>query len=325
MSRYKKYSELSFLEKLGIGFDFFGNENARRESKEENNVCIIFKSGCIIFFLALLLISLITPYYLLIITLQSQAQNPIILLNVISSLTYTTTCFLFCINLCSYCCTSKTLLVIISICDIFTLLSDILNFNQYKDFNSIFCIINGVYCLYLFYPIYIVYRSIKLESFREGIVMNSQKSEDGDYLNMINLNNNKNYDNKNIKNNNNINKGDNNYKNNNNNIESKSASYQNDIRLTLIQNLESNNMNNDINIEIKGIDEDDNDEIFDTENEDYNDNEDNKDNNDNKDKKDNNNIDNKEKNSYERNDNDNIGNNNDNHYSKYNNSDQDFL
>jgi hypothetical protein len=107
----------------------------------------------------------------------------------------------------------------------------------------------------LYYPFYIIYKSIKEESIDLEYIINKQKNADGDYLNMID---NSNQNNKNKYNNNN--------KKSNNNNESRDENDPNNIRLSLIKNLESNNIDNDINVEIKGIDENDNDENIEIEN-----------------------------------------------------------
>ena len=101
----------------------------------------------------------------------------------------------------------------------------------------------------MYYPFYIIYKSIKEESIDLEYIINKQKNADGDYLNMID---NSNQNNKN--------------KYNNNNNESRGENDSNNIRLSLIKNLESNNIDNDINVEIKGIDENDNDENIEIEN-----------------------------------------------------------
>ena len=234
----KTYSQFTFLQKLGIKFDYFGYEKSRLFSGACDCDHIINKVTGIIFGLCLLSISFIAPYYLLFLAFQNYNHNTlIIVLNIFSSLTYTITNFIFYLIVCGCCISSLTLIFVISFCNIFTIISDIINYNLYKGSNTFLCFLN------------IIYKSIKEESIDLEYIINKQKNADGDYLNMID---NSNQNNKN--------------KYNNNNNESRGEDDSNNIRLSLIKNLESNNIDNDINVEIKGIDENDNDENIEIEN-----------------------------------------------------------
>lgn len=248
----KTYSQFTFLQKLGIKFDYFGYEKSRLFSGACDCDHIINKVTGIIFGLCLLSISFIAPYYLLFLAFQNYNHNTlIIVLNIFSSLTYTITNFIFYLIVCGCCISSLTLIFVISFCNIFTIISDIINYNLYKGSNTFLCFLNIIYCLYLYYPFYIIYKSIKEESIDLEHIINNQKNADGDYINMID------YSNQNNKNKYNNNKS-------NNNNESKGENNPNNVRLALIKNLKSDNIDNVINVEIKGIEENDNDENFET-------------------------------------------------------------
>ena len=67
MPRYKRYSELTFFEKLSIDFNKDGYEEARRKAENDDDCayCIfsLIKCFCILSIFAIIIVSFFSPYF----------------------------------------------------------------------------------------------------------------------------------------------------------------------------------------------------------------------------------------------------------------------
>lgn len=168
MPRYKKYSELTFFEKLSIDFNKDGYEEARRKAENDDDCayCIfsLIKCFCILSIFAIIIVSFFSPYFCLFCSFNlnneinnnytyyknfshyefKETKKYLCVANLISSFSYTFTFWIFCINCCLCCCQRKTIIFIFHFFNFTTFAID-------------------VFDIFIFIQLYFIYQKMRVE------------------------------------------------------------------------------------------------------------------------------------------------------------------